>query len=334
MGTGANTMSVNDTRSRTGQVQGTGDAETDQQVNEIRADIAQTRAEMSETIDELQDRLNPSHLKEQLKDQVREQYEHAKETVRGATIGKVEDMVERFGDSVYETRRTITDTITANPLPSALIGIGLAWLWMNRQNEPHRPERGYSSRPRRDGRYYDYDYDYGVAGTYPSRGAYRRESTYDRTDRGAAPDASWSQRAGEAGTAALGRAQETASNLASKTRETVSGAVGQAQTTATEWIGQAQHQAQRVEQRLQAGMHDSPLAFGALALALGTAVGLAVPPTRKENEWMGEARDRLVNRAESVAHDTIEQVQEAAKKVTDEMAGSERVTSQRSSNPE
>jgi hypothetical protein len=320
-------MSQNDTGSRIGQVQATtGDAATDRQVDELRADIAQTRADMSETIDELQDRLNPSHLKAQLKDQVREQYEYAKETVRGATIGKVENMVERFGDSVYETRRTITDTITANPLPSALIGIGLAWLWMNRQNEPHRPHRGYSSRPQGDNRYYDYDYD--TAGTYPGRGRYGREGSEDRWRGGDAREATWSQRAGEAGSAAVGRIQETASGLASKTRETVSGAVGQAQTTATEWMGQAQHYGQRVEQRLQTGLQDNPLAFGAIALALGTAVGLAVPPTRKENEWMGEARDRLVERAESVASDTIEQVQDVAKKVTDEMAGSERSTSQ------
>jgi gas vesicle protein len=333
MGTGANTMSQNDTGPRTLHAQSTGDAATDRQVNEIRADIAQTRAEMSETIDELQDRLNPAHLKEQLKDQVREQYEHAKESVRGATIGKVEDMVERFGDSVYETRRTITDTISANPLPSALIGIGLAWLWMNRRNEPHRPRRGYSSGPRRDGRYYDYEYDYDAAGTYPDRGRYAGEGGQDRWSRGAAGP-SWSQRAGEVGSAAVGRVQETASNLASKTRETVTGAVGQAQTTAAEWMNQAQHQAQRVEQRVQAGMQDSPLAFGAIALALGTAVGLSVPATRKENEWMGEARDRLMEQAESVAQGTIEQVQDVAKKVTDEMAGSERETPQRGAGAE
>jgi hypothetical protein len=82
---------------------------------------------MTETIDELQERLSPSHLKEQVREQVIEQYKQARETVREATIGKVEDMVERVSDTMYETRRSIVDTVTTNPIPSALVGIGLAW---------------------------------------------------------------------------------------------------------------------------------------------------------------------------------------------------------------
>src|SRR4051794_27481522 len=111
----------------------TSDNTTDppEEVEEIRESIEQTRAEMSETIGELQERLSPSYLKQQVKEQVMEQYEHAKETVRDATIGRVEDMVGRVGDTMYDTRRTVVDTIKANPIPAAMAGIGLAWLWMN-----------------------------------------------------------------------------------------------------------------------------------------------------------------------------------------------------------
>ena len=56
-----------------------------------------------------------------------------------------------------------------------------------------------------------------------------------------------------------------------------------------------------------------PLAIGAVALALGTAVGLAVPQTA-ENEWMGEARDTLVDKAQSVSQDAIEKVQQVARR--------------------
>jgi hypothetical protein len=317
-------MSQNDT---TGQMTSAGiasDPTANEQVHEIQANIAQTRAEMSETINELQERLSPAHLKEQLKDQVREQYAHAKETVRGATIGKVEDMVERFSDSVYETRRTIVDTISANPVPSALIGIGLAWLWMNRRSESQGGNRRYGGGSRSSGRYYDreYDHDYGTAGTYPSRGAYD-------TGREGGSATSWARKTGEAVSGAAGRVQETASNLAGRAKETVTGAVGQAQATAGEWMGQAQQQVHRVEERLQGSLQENPLALGAVAVALGTAIGLAVPTTRKEREWMGEARDRLLDQAQSVAHDTIEQVQDVAEKVTAEMAGSRQSGSQR-----
>jgi uncharacterized protein YjbJ (UPF0337 family) len=227
---------------------------------------------------------------------------------------------------VYDTRKNITHTITANPVPSALIGIGIAWLWMNSRSTSYRGERDYGPRRRPTGRYYetDYDYNYDAAGTYPSRGGsdIGRQGGTGNWERDTGRGGGWTQRAGETVSGAVGRVQETAGNLASRARETVTGAVGQAQGTAGQWMGQARHQAHDAERRLQAGLNDSPLAFGAIALALGTAVGLTVPVTRKENEWMGEARDRLLDQAQTVAHDTIEQVQDVAQKVGSEMSGS------------
>ncbi len=98
---------------------------------EIRNNIEHTRAEMSETIDALQERLNPQTLKEQAREQVREQYEEVKSTVRDATIGKAEAMMQNASDTVSETSSSIMDTIRENPIPAALVGIGLGWLFMN-----------------------------------------------------------------------------------------------------------------------------------------------------------------------------------------------------------
>ena len=283
------------------------DADPAEQVEEIRASIEQTRVEMSETIDELQERLSPTHLKEQLREQVREQYEHAKETVREATIGKVEDMVNRVSDTVYETRRTVVDTISANPIPSALVGIGLAWLWMNARTGSDGPRARYRDR-----------YAYDDMPDYDSR----RRSLDE-------PTRNWTQKAGDTVSQVAGRVQDTTASLAARTKETVSGVVGQAQATAAQWGSQAQRQAQRVEQRFEDTMQENPLAIGALAVALGTAIGLAIPAPRTENEWMGQARDRLVDKAQTVAHDTIEQVQQVAQKATGEGgASSERSSTQ------
>lgn len=132
-----------------------------------------------------------------------------------------------------------------------------------------------------------------------------------------------SDRTGNAGHAlrdAAAQVQDTASDLATKAKNTVSGVVDQAQQTASDVIDHAQHQARRVEQGFNAAMERSPLAIGAVALALGTAVGLSFPTTRKENEWMGEARDTVVGRAQAAASEAIDKVQEVASKVTDQMA--------------
>ena len=83
---------------------------------EIRADIEETREEMGGTLQELGDRLEPGHLVQQ-----------AKDNVRDATIGRVEETAKGVSDVVLET-------IKNNPLPAAMAGAGLALLWMNRSD--------------------------------------------------------------------------------------------------------------------------------------------------------------------------------------------------------
>jgi ElaB/YqjD/DUF883 family membrane-anchored ribosome-binding protein len=78
-----------------------------------RAEIERTRADMSETVDAIQDRLSPESLKEQAKDRVRE-----------ATVGKAQ-----------EAGSGVMGTIRANPLPAALTGIGLGWLLVNARKQ-------------------------------------------------------------------------------------------------------------------------------------------------------------------------------------------------------
>lgn len=287
----------------------------DEQVTEIRESIEQTRSDMTETIDELQERLNPSHLKEQVKEQVMEQYRQARESVREATIGKVEDMVERVSDTMYETRRSMVDTVTANPIPSALVGIGLAWLWMNR-NDSRRASFRYGDDYRRSRRYDEMSRRYTSSGARRNAGMSGDESWDRYTD----SPKNLTSEAGDAVSGVASQVHESASNLAGKAKDRVTGVADQAQQTAGYVVDQAQDQARRVEQRFNAEMQDSPLAIGAVALALGTAFGLAVPQTRKENEWMGEARDTLVDKAQSVASGAIDKIQQVANTVTEEMA--------------
>ena len=96
---------------------------------EIRADIEDTRQEMGGTLQELGDRLEPGHL-----------VDRAKENVREATIGRVEDTAKGMSEMVMET-------IKRNPIPAAMAGAGLALLWTNRSNghNGHTGDRRYSS---------------------------------------------------------------------------------------------------------------------------------------------------------------------------------------------
>jgi hypothetical protein len=125
-----------------------GDGTTSDDPDEIEQEIEQTRAEMSDTIDAIQEKLDPEVLQEQAKDTIREAkaaavevVDHAitqaKQAVRGATLGKVEDMARYAEDTAGGWRDTLVETVKAHPVPAALAGLSLGYLLLNR--EPARP---------------------------------------------------------------------------------------------------------------------------------------------------------------------------------------------------
>jgi len=297
----------------------------------IRSNIDQTRSEMSETIEAIQERLSPETLTEQVKDQVREQFEEAKTVVRDATIGKAEEMVRNAGDTVNEARFTVIETIRQNPIPAALVGIGLGWLFMNGRNTSTRYDKNYSNVYYRG--QYRSPYNEGQSG-YTTRTYTPRSSNYDYdepgvVERGQRAVGGTVQRAQEKASDVTSKVQDTVGNLTDRgqatvgnivnqAQETTGQIVNQAQETASNIADQAQYQAQRLEDRFQQTLIENPLAVGAIAFAVGAAVGLAVPQTQREHELMGEARDQLIDRAQEVAQDTVQKVQQVAGQVADQ----------------
>jgi ElaB/YqjD/DUF883 family membrane-anchored ribosome-binding protein len=86
------------------------------------------------------------------------------------------------------------------------------------------------------------------------------------------------------------QAQEYAGELKSRAQE---------QTTLMKTRAQAKAEGARSE--LQNLLHDNPLAVGATLFAVGAAIGLSLPRTQKENEWLGDSRDRLIKQAKATA---------------------------------
>lgn len=250
----------------------------------IRAEIEDTRADMSQTINEIQERLSPEHLMGQVK-----------ETVREATIGKVERVMEtigevtepareamsRAGSTIKEAGTSVGYSMWRNPIPLALIGLGVGMLFMKsrRGNGYNSWSRDTSLRPKRQNLS-------GASGRgqmgetrYTTGGAYN-ESTFNQV-------------------------KETAGNLANRSSEALNNLGSKAREGATE-----------VSNRFGQLLRDNPLAVGAVAMAAGTAVGLALPSTRFESEYIGETSERLVDKAEEVARGAIDKVQDAAKQMT------------------
>jgi ElaB/YqjD/DUF883 family membrane-anchored ribosome-binding protein len=256
-------------------------ADSDENTEQLRADIEDTRAEMSQTINEIQERLSPEHLVGQVK-----------ETVREATIGKVERVMERVGETISgvaeparevagragtaikEAGSTVADSVWKNPIPVALIGLGVGMLLV-------RNFRGGPS----------------YQGSRAQRVPQVRVPTYAMSNEG--------QMRQTEGSGTLGNVRETASDLANRSTQALSDLGTKARNTAAS-----------VGTRFEQVLHDNPLAIGAVAVAAGTAVGLVLPTTRFESEYMGETGERLVDSVEDVARGALDKVQDAARQMT------------------
>jgi len=102
--------------------------------SEIRADIDQTRASVGDKIDQLQARLDPNRLKQQ-----------AQETVQEMITDTASSMTEYVKTHRDEMVTSLADAARRNPLPTALVGVGIGWLILesmagNRPREERRPE--------------------------------------------------------------------------------------------------------------------------------------------------------------------------------------------------
>lgn len=305
-----------------------------EETEHLKAQIEETRSQMGETIDAIQERLSFQNISDQVKEQVSEQissaFETAKDTVYDATIRKAGDFMQSMNKSVNKSLDGISKSeamhvMRANPLALSLIGLGVGLLLMN----------GYKKKS--SYRYADGNRGRQGKGAYASGGeAYSNQpsmlkSAQDKIT-GTASTAYES-----VGNAASG-AYDSVSNVAGSTYESVSGAATNAYSSVTgaastavsgvtDYAGRAYDKVGDL--RTQAAeqydyyIEENPLAVGAVALALGAAVGMALPSTRVESHLMGEAKQNLLQKAQDTAGDLVDRVKqvatEAQKTITDEV---------------
>lgn len=308
---------------------------------------------MSRTVNEIEERLSPAHLKQQVaglkdsvlgnyheakdhlkedltrelrgaKDKVQGEIHHARMAVREATVGRVEHMVHDARETVTDAGTTVLDTIKANPVPTALVALGLGWLLMRGQSSTRSAgRRRYGPRYLMEGEY------------EPSRRTMaesQRIGGLPRSTHGA--DAigegvsNLGHRVKEGASHLAGQASEVAHQVGDKAgevahdvgekvehlaHEAVSGAThlaDDARIRGGQMVRSAGRQVQRAERTVENTLRANPLAVGAIALALGAAIGLVLPHTRKEDEWMGRTKERLLHRAEDMAEGAIHKVED------------------------
>jgi ElaB/YqjD/DUF883 family membrane-anchored ribosome-binding protein len=323
----------------------------------IRERIERTREDMSQTINELQQRLSPQHLAQQARDSMRE-----------AAVGRVHEFVGAAGETATDVARRaqvaaapVIDQVREHPLPIALAGAGagLAW-WLARR-----------STSRRSWSEIDMDqWDDDMTGTRDYASLDLRGNEQGRTERGAdggwlrqvmdsplpASLAAagigyliWSRRASlsghgadvdrgfddddlDDGPSATARVSDAARDLRRQAGEKAGELGEQVGDTVRSVQARAGEMSRQVSRRLQSAgtqtssqferwMQDNPLAVGVAAMAAGACVGLSVPTTHTENQVLGASRDALMDRASDSASQLKAQVRDKVQAVAKDISG-------------
>ena len=279
-----------------------GDADLDEdssrRARELESEIAHTRAEMSETIEAIQEKLRPANL-----------VSDATEKVKSATTEKVKNMADTASETAQDVMRgsrerayDMVEGAKQNPIPALMIGAGVAWLLMSSRNRGDQYGGSSTwSRSRTSRGAYSGGEDY-YRSTEADYGDVDRPSGYDRQYSGNTQySGSQSQ---YSGSGRYGESSQYGYGSEGWTGNT-SRALSDATDTARQTVRRTSNQLQRM-------LHENPLLVGAAAVLAGAAIGASLPETERENQLMGEARDSVVDRAQEMARDAKDTVKEAA----------------------
>jgi cell division septum initiation protein DivIVA len=305
----------------------------------IAAEIDQTRSELSQTIDAIQDRLAPERLTEQAigaatdvteqardatkdvvtyaideaKTAVRELADQATAAVRGATIGRVEQVTAETRDMVEDAGSGLWATIRSNPVPAALAAIGIGWLWTHRADGGSAQRmRGYADR--------DLAWSSGANARDWQAGYGRGAADWPASNRWSSSDQGMAGQVVDQAQQAAGhvadQAQQAAGQVVDQVQAAAGQVMGQAQQTAEQIVGQVQDTTGQVRQQAQGAfwqlLETNPLVVGALGAVVGGLAALALPETEPENQVLGDVRDRVLDQAQAVVGQTVDAVQQVA----------------------
>jgi hypothetical protein len=323
----------------------------------IRGEIERTRGDMSRTVNEIELRLSPARIREQLnsvtdgvvvdlehkvgalkesvigeyrdakeqlkddigrelsevKNKVSDELTHARIAVREATVGRVEHMVQDARESVTDAGTSVLGTIKANPIPAALIGIGLGWLIFGGRrsgssaSQPaSRPRIASGERARANGSFKGNGDGTSTIAHRVQEGASHLVEGVQHTGHDVGDAVShFASDAGHRVAEVAGGARDGAMQLA-----------GDARIGGERLVRGAGREVMRAERSVEDTLRENPLALGAVALAVGAAIALALPSTHVEDEWMGAAKDRFISEAEGAAGEVIHKAEVAAGHLT------------------
>lgn len=287
--------------------------------DEIERDIANERAQMSDALNDLQDKFSI-----------------------GTVVNDIGDMIRDQGG---ELGQKVGQTVRRNPAAVALVTVGVAWLFLG--TDRSKPANGSDRQPpqyfgrrekwagsaRHDSHASPYnrrDTDddpswYGGGGSATEhrsngRNVGRDGQKTDSTNEDKGVSGKARNAVGNVAASLSGVAEgwgDTASDLTARLSQGLEDLSEEAKSR----VMSARRAAHEAKQTSQAGVRravnffeDQPLVAGALAIAVGAAFGAMLPHSKFEDDTMGASRDQLFAEAEKVFREERDKAMLAARK--------------------
>ena len=322
-------------------------SDNEENIDEIRKDIEDTRQRISSEIDAIEGKLTPEYAKHVVSDTMKERAYETRDRVKERAFETKDLLLERAGETATMVRSGATRVgadfgaaVRANPIPVAMIGLGAGWLvW-----ETFRPLRASEELDVEP--LFDLDVDVevdetsvdyatGVMGPVPS--SMRAESfveaseapTFGTTTSNGLKNAKdrarmARERMGTKARDVKGRvstashdARDRAAHLASNVKGRASDLASRSRDRSRVLAERSRDRAVRAKDASNEAFDANPIAFGAIALLAGIGLGLALPHTRREDRLLGSRREQVIGRARRIAdearHVAIDSVKEGAK---------------------
>jgi ElaB/YqjD/DUF883 family membrane-anchored ribosome-binding protein len=265
---------------------------------EVEAEVEAQRSRLDETAHALKDKMTP---------------------------GEVFDEASRaMGDAGQQVLAKFIEQARRNPMPVALVGVGLVWL-MKSSDRDDTADYG----PRRRG----LSSSLGDGMSHASSGLASAADAARERARGVGQGVKQGaqhlgEKAQDLGDGLARRAQDLqdeAAGVVSQAKEKVSdmkdqigdtldhareagrSAVGKVNSTAQNASRLAQDSGRWFGQVVDEVVHGEPLILGALGVAVGFAIGSALPRTSVEDQTLGPAHDKLMEKGREAAQEVIEE---------------------------
>ncbi|WP_296594807.1 DUF3618 domain-containing protein [Phenylobacterium sp.] len=235
---------------------------------ELEREVEETRGRIDRTVEALKDRMQPQEM--------------------------FDEATRMMGGASNKVLTTAVEQLRENPIPIALIGLGVAWLAIGQT--------------RRNG-----------GGAYAGGGYY---PTYEGYDEEETLRAKVKAKAEAAKTKLADTAEKAKAKLADAQHQAADGVSG-LRGKAGEYAHVAQEKAgeygRAARQRFDDTLDSEPLVIGAIGLAVGAAIGAALPSTPVERRYFGPARSKVADKAKASLEDVKDVAQRAYGQVKDEL---------------